>query len=179
MVCSVKIVHLACIKISTISKCTETRFYMTHVTYQFHHVCPEQFLSLWYVQHKQCTYLALTLTLSPNWSKWDSTRPTSPRSFIGACKMISEPMVCSAQTVHLSCVKIITISKQIETSFHLSLVTRSTIECIQNDFWGYSTLAQTVHLSGPSGASRLALSPNGSKQVSTWAFSPRSTIRCI
>ena len=41
----------------------------------------------------------------------------------GASKTISEPMVYSAQTVHLSCIKISTIPKQIETSFHLSLVT--------------------------------------------------------
>ena len=42
----------------------------------------------------------------------------------GASKMISEPMVCLAQTVRLSYVKISTISKWIETSFHLSLVTK-------------------------------------------------------
>jgi hypothetical protein len=34
--------------------------------------------------------------------------------------MISEPMVCSAQTAHVSCVKISTTSKHTETSFHLS-----------------------------------------------------------
>ena len=41
----------------------------------------------------------------------------------GASKTISEPMVRSAQTVHLSCVKISTISKQTESIFHLNLVT--------------------------------------------------------
>jgi hypothetical protein len=41
----------------------------------------------------------------------------------GATKMISEPMECSAQTMHLSFVKITTISKQTKTGFHLSLVT--------------------------------------------------------
>jgi hypothetical protein len=41
----------------------------------------------------------------------------------GASKMISEPMVCLAQTVHLPCDKIATISKWTETSFHLSLIT--------------------------------------------------------
>jgi hypothetical protein len=39
-----------------------------------------------------------------------------------ASKMISEPVVCSAQSVHLSCFKISTISKRTESSFHLSLV---------------------------------------------------------
>ena len=130
---------------------------------------PKRLLSLWYVWLKPLTYLALTLTPSPNRPKQDSTRPTSPRSSIGcvqtyfhaygtfdakratilyrrqhclktdqneisndprhlgvpsgASKMISEPMVRLAQTSHLSCVKISTISKQTETSFHLSHVT--------------------------------------------------------
>jgi hypothetical protein len=41
----------------------------------------------------------------------------------GASKMISEAVVCSSQTVHLSCVKISTLSKKTESSFHLSVVT--------------------------------------------------------
>jgi len=132
-------------------------------------VRPKWFLSLWYVWRKPWTYLAPTLTLSPNGRKWDSTWPMSPRSSIGciqndcgaygtfganralilrqdehylqtdqnehplvprhlgvasgAFKMISKPMVRSAQTVHLPCVKFSTISKQIESIFQLSLVT--------------------------------------------------------
>jgi hypothetical protein len=42
----------------------------------------KRFMSLWYVWSKLSTYLALTLTLSQNISKRDSTWPTSPRSFI-------------------------------------------------------------------------------------------------
>jgi hypothetical protein len=38
-------------------------------------------------------------------------------------KTIFEPVVSLAQTVHLSCVKISTISKRTEFNFHLSLVT--------------------------------------------------------
>jgi hypothetical protein len=37
--------------------------------------------------------------------------------------MIFEPMVCSGQTVHLSCIRIITISKWTEMRFHMGLVT--------------------------------------------------------
>jgi hypothetical protein len=51
----------------------------------------------------------------------------------GACKMISEPMVRSPQTVHISCVNISTISKQIETSFHFASSPRCTIGCVQNN----------------------------------------------
>jgi hypothetical protein len=85
-------VHLCSVKISTISKWTDTntvskwtkiRFYMIHVIQQFHRVRPKLFLSLWYVRRKSCTYLSLTLTLSPNRLKWDSRWSTSPRSFIG------------------------------------------------------------------------------------------------
>jgi hypothetical protein len=39
-----------------------------------------------------------------------------------ASKMISNHMVRSTQTVHLSCVKFSTISKQTETSIHLSII---------------------------------------------------------
>jgi hypothetical protein len=38
-------------------------------------------------------------------------------------KMVSEPMVHLALAVHLSCVKVNTISKRTETRFHLGLVT--------------------------------------------------------
>jgi hypothetical protein len=161
---------------------------------------------------KPCTYHASTLTLSPNGPKWDSSSIWCVHNNFWA-------LVCSAQNVHLSCVKISTISKWTQTSFHLSLVTYEYHWCIQNDFWAFGTLAQIVHLSCtytntiskwtemrfhipthlgvPSGAfktisslwyvrckpctycaSRLALSPNGPKRVSTWALSPRSTIGC-
>jgi hypothetical protein len=57
----------------------------------------------------------------------------------GASKMISEAMVRLAQTVHLSYVKISTILEQTESSFHLASSPRSTIGCVQNDFWAYGT----------------------------------------
>jgi hypothetical protein len=50
---------------------------------EYHRVRPKWFVSLWYVWRKLCTYLAPILTLSPNGPKWDTTRPTSPRSTIG------------------------------------------------------------------------------------------------
>jgi hypothetical protein len=114
---------LSCVKISNISKWTETSFHLSLIILKFHRVHPKLFLRLWYYQHKPCTYLAPTLTLSLNRPKWDSTWPTSPRRSIGSVQNVSKPMVCSAQTVHLSCVKISTISKRTEMSFYLSLVT--------------------------------------------------------
>jgi hypothetical protein len=127
------------------------------------------FMSLWYIQYKQCTYLASRLALSSNIPKRASTWATSPRSTIGcvqndfyaygtfganrapilhwhyhciqmdwneiphyqchigdpsgASKTISDPMLRSVQTVHLSCVKISTISKQTKMSIHLCVIT--------------------------------------------------------
>jgi hypothetical protein len=52
--------------------------------------------------------------------------PHDPRNLgvpLGASKMISEAVVRSVQTVHLSCVKISNIFEQSGLSFQLSLVT--------------------------------------------------------
>jgi hypothetical protein len=43
---------------------------------------------------------------------------------MGVSKMISEPMACLAQIVHLSCTDINIISKQTEMRFHMSHVTK-------------------------------------------------------
>jgi hypothetical protein len=52
-------VHLSCSDTNTVSEQTETRFHMSHVTYEFHQVRPIRFLSLWYVLvqtvHLSCT----------------------------------------------------------------------------------------------------------------------------
>jgi hypothetical protein len=95
---------------------------------------------------------------------------------LGVSKMISDPMLRSAQTVHQSCVKISTISKQAKTSIHLSLVTKEYHRvCLKwfPSLW-YVQRKPCTYL-----VSRLALSPNRMKQVTTWASSPRSTIGCI
>jgi hypothetical protein len=120
---SVQTIHLYCVKISTISKQTETSFHLCLITSEYHRVHPKQFLSLWYVWHNPCTYLAPTLTPSQNGLKHDSTSPKSPRVPSGASKMVSNTMVCSEQTVNLYCVKVSTISKQTKTSFQFCLIT--------------------------------------------------------
>jgi hypothetical protein len=122
MVRSARIVHLSCVKISSISKQNETSIHLSLVTLEYHRVQPKWFLILWYGWRKPCTFLATTLTLCPNGPKHDSTWPTHQGVPSGASKMISEPMVWSAQTVHLCCVNTSTISKRTESSIHLSLV---------------------------------------------------------
>jgi hypothetical protein len=72
---------------------------------------------------KPNTYLAPRLTLSPNGLKWVPLDPRHLGVPSSASKMISKPMVRSAQTVQLSCTDTNTISKPTETSFHLTYIT--------------------------------------------------------
>jgi hypothetical protein len=86
-------------------------------------VRPKLFMSLWYVQFEPCTYVVSRLALSPNAS---NRAPPDPRHLgvpSGASKMIYEPMVRLTQTEHLSCTDARTVSKLIETRFHMTHVT--------------------------------------------------------
>jgi hypothetical protein len=98
------------------------RFNMAHVTKEFHRVHPKWFLSIWYVWHKPCNYLASRLAPSPNGLNQASTWASSPRSTIMGVQNDSGPIVRLAQTMQLSCTDTNTISKRTELSFHLSLV---------------------------------------------------------
>jgi hypothetical protein len=94
----------------------------------------------------------------------------------GASKMISEPMVCLVQTVHVPSIKISTISKRTEMSFHLSLITS---EYHQVHLKWFLSLWHVQRKPCMYLASRLALSSNGPKQASTWASSSCNSIGCI
>jgi hypothetical protein len=122
-VCLAQTMHISCTNTNNISKWTERRFHMTHVTLEFHRVHPKRFLRLWYVRHKPCTYLASRLALSSNGLNQASTCASSPRITIGCIQNHFEPAVRSAQTVHLSYIKISIFSKQTESSIQLSLIT--------------------------------------------------------
>jgi hypothetical protein len=91
-------------------------------------------------------------------------------------KTISKPMVGSAQTVHLSSVKTSTMSKQTKTSFHMTHIALEFHWVCPKQFLSlcYIWRKLCTHL-----ASRLALSPNAQKQASTWASLFRSTIGCV
>jgi hypothetical protein len=82
-VCLAQIVHLSSTDTNTISKWTNPRFHMTHVTLEFHQVRPKWFLRLLYIWHKPCTYLASRFALSLNGLNRASTWDSSPRSSIG------------------------------------------------------------------------------------------------
>jgi hypothetical protein len=83
MVCSVQTVHISCTDINTISICTKTSFHLTHLTKEFHRLCPKWFLSLLHVSCKPRTHLASRLTLYSNGPKWATTWSMSCRSTIG------------------------------------------------------------------------------------------------
>jgi hypothetical protein len=122
----------------------------------------------WYVWSKPCTYLAPTLTLSPN--RHLVAVPS------GVSKTISEPMVHSAQTVHLSCTDTNTVSKRAEMRFHVTRVAYVFHRVRPKRFlslW-YVRCKPCSYI-----VSKLALSLNGLKGRSTWASSPRSTVGCV
>jgi hypothetical protein len=120
MVCSVQTVLQACTDTKTISKWTKTRFYMTHVTYEFHRVRPKLFLTYGTFNAYRAPIFYSTVFKR---TEQISTRPSSPRSTSCASKTIYEPMVRLTQTENLSCTDANTVSKQIQTRFHMTHVT--------------------------------------------------------
>jgi hypothetical protein len=132
--------HLSCADNNTASKWTKMRFHMAHVAKVFCRVCPKQFLGLWYIRRKTCTYLAPILTLSPNGSKWDFIWPTSPSCFIGCVQndFLSLWYVwCKSCTYVASRLALSPNRPKQATPWASS--PQSTIGCMQNDFWAYGT----------------------------------------
>jgi hypothetical protein len=94
----------------------------------------------------------------------------------GASKAISKPMVCLAQTVHLSWFDKNTIFEWTKMRFHMTYVTLEFHQVCPKQFLrlGFVRHKPCTYL-----MSRLALSSNGLNPASTWASSPRSTTRCF
>jgi hypothetical protein len=94
----------------------------------------------------------------------------------GAPKKIFMHVVHSMQTMLLSCAEINTFSKQSQTSFHLTHVTKEYCQVCPR--W-FMSLWYVLHQPCTYLVLRLTLSPNRLKRASTWPTSPRSSIRCI
>jgi hypothetical protein len=110
-VCFAQTMHLSCADTNTIFEWSKSSFHLSLVTKEYHWVCPKWFLSLRYVRHKPCTYLALWLALyQMNWIK-HPLELRHLRVLSGASKTISLPTICLAQNVHLSCADTNNISK--------------------------------------------------------------------
>ena len=91
----------------------------------------------------------------------------------GASKMISESMVRSSQTMHLSYTDTNTVSKWSKTRFHMTHVTKGFHQVRPKQFlsvW-YVRRKLSTYL-----VPILALSLNRPNRASTWASSPRSSI---
>jgi hypothetical protein len=120
---SAQTVHLSCVKISTISKRTESSFHLSLISKEYHRVRPKRFMS----RGTFATNSAPILHRHKHYLRTDQNKiPHDPRHLVvpsGACKTISKPVVHLAQTMHLSCVKIRNITKWTESSFHLGLIT--------------------------------------------------------
>jgi hypothetical protein len=91
------------------------------------------------VQRKPCTYIAPTLTLFPNRPKWDCIWPTHLGALSGASKMISKPMVCSAQPSTYLASRLALPPNILKGASTWASSPRSTIGCVQNNFWAYGT----------------------------------------
>jgi hypothetical protein len=132
-------VHLYCIRTNTVSKRTEKRFHMTQ---------PPR-CSIKCVQHDfQAdgtfdTNHAPFLRQDYHFLETDSNKlPLEPYLLgvsSGVSKTISEPMVCSAQTLHLYCTASNTVSRWTAMRFHMTHSPRSSIGCVQDDFHAYGT----------------------------------------
>jgi hypothetical protein len=174
MVCSAQTEQLSCIKISTISKQNEMRFHLSLVTREYHWVHRKQLLILWYVLRKPCTYLAPTLTLSPNRPKRDSTWPMPPRSIIRCVRndfQANDTFGANWATIlHQESHYLQMDRNELPLEPHHQVVpsgaSKMTFELMVR-------LAQTYL------APTLTLSLNTPKRDSSWSTSPRSSIGCV
>jgi hypothetical protein len=112
---------------------------------------------------------SIKMSTIPNGPKRASTWASSSSNSIGC--ILNNFLACGtfAESVHLSCTNANTVYKRTEMRFEFHPVRPKQFLSL----W-YLRRKPSTYL-----ASRLALSPNGLKWVSTWASSPRSTIECI
>jgi hypothetical protein len=113
--------HLSYPDPNTISKQKEARFHRTHVTYEFHRVCPKWFPSLWYVPCKPCTYFASKISTIQTDRAF--TWASSPRSTIGCIQNDLWADGTFDTNLHLSCTDTNTVSKRKEVRFHMTHIT--------------------------------------------------------
>jgi hypothetical protein len=135
----VQSVHLSCTNSNTVSKWTELRFHMTHVTKVFHWVRPKQFSSLWCVRRKLCTYLAPTLMLSPNVPKLVLHGSSHLWVLLGASNMILSLWYVQRKPCNYLMSRLALSANGLERDSTWSTSPRSSIACVQNDFRAYGT----------------------------------------
>jgi hypothetical protein len=119
---------------------------------------------------KPCTYLALKLKLPLNRPNKLPFKPRHPGVSSSASKIISEPTVRMAQTMHPSCTETNSTSKRTERTFYMTHVTYEFHQVHPKWF-----LWQTVDLS----CTETNTIFKWTETRSTWPTSPRSSIGCV
>jgi hypothetical protein len=131
---SAETVHLYSTDTSNVSKQTEKRFHMTHSPRSFIGCVQQDFRA----DATFDTNRAPLLRQDYHYLQTDSNKlPLEPRHLgvsLGASKMISKPIVCLVQTVHLYCTDTNTVSNRTETKFQITHSPRSSIRCVQHGF---------------------------------------------
>jgi hypothetical protein len=138
-VCLAQTMHLSCTDTNTVSKQKDERFHMTHITYEFHHVCLKWFSNLRHVWRKPCVYLASRLAISPNGPKWAFTWASSPRSTIGCVQNDFWAIGTLGATMQQSCTDTNMASKRNKWDATRPTSPRSSIWCIKNNVRAYGT----------------------------------------
>jgi hypothetical protein len=137
-------------------------------------VHPKWFLSLWYVLHKPCTYLASGSALSRNGLNWASTWASQPRSAIGYVPIAFLSMWyvwCKLCTYLASRIALPPNGLNPLEPRHLEVPT-----CVSKTISEATLcLAKTVHLS----CTDTYTISKRTEQDSTWPTSPRSCIWCV
>jgi hypothetical protein len=133
-------VHLCCAMIKTISRRTKMSFHLTHVTYEFHQVCPKRFSGQLYVWRKLCTYLSSRLQLSPKRLKWAYIWSTSSRSSIGCTQNDTSLWYVRPKPGTYVVLRLTLSPNRPKRGSTRPTSLRSSIGCAQNDFWAYCTL---------------------------------------
>jgi hypothetical protein len=135
----VQTAHLYCTNTNNVSKCTETKFHMTHSPRSSIRCVKHDFRADGTFDTNRAPFLHQDY----HYLQTDSNKhPLKPRHLgvsSSASKTIYEPMVHSAQTVQLYCTNTNTVSKQTERRFHMTHSSWTCTECIQEDFRAYGT----------------------------------------
>jgi hypothetical protein len=128
------------VKISTISKQTETSVHLCLNTKEYHRVRQKHFMGPWYVWHKPCTNLVSRLALSPNRPNRASIWSSSPRSTNGCIQndFLSLWYVLRKPYTYLSPILTLSPNGQKQDSTWPTWP-RGSVGCVQNDFLAYGT----------------------------------------
>jgi hypothetical protein len=132
--------NLSCVEIDTTPKQTEMSFHLTYVTLEYPSVCLKQCQSIWYIRHKPRTYLVPRLTLSPNIPKTRFHLTHVTEEYHQVCpKWFPCPWYIRWKSgTHLA-PRLTLSSNRLKRSSTWPTSPRSTIGCVQNDFWAYGT----------------------------------------